>query len=503
MKTRRAVGVFVVGVLFFGSSSFAATRYVNVSNATPAAPYTNWATAATAIQPAIDAAASGDEILVAPGTYLLTGSEVYIPIDKALTLRSTQSRAAIIDAQGLSRGVRVQGTNSTLDGFTVCNGRADPSGGGISVGRFCTVRNCLITSNSAITGGGLMVFGEAINARVEDCTIADNVAGYSGGGVALYNNSYGSLDRCVVRDNVASNYGGGVWVQYGGSISNSWIGGNRTLQSDGGGIYLDYQGTTNPAVVVNTVLSGNAAARFGGGVYSVGPVGTLSPIVNCTIVSNTAGVDGGGAWAKTTRFINDILYFNSAPTNANLNAHDSELSCLISNCCTTSNYFWPNITDAPAFVDAGAGDFRLATASFCIDAGTTNGAPRTDIEGNPRPRIGKPVVLGATTTNCDIGAYEYGFHFNEIQTVSSNAVRFQWDVQDLGRYRLDAATNWAADPLHPVWNAVQTYTQSTAVGLGQFAVHAATVTNPTPPMPGNAIFRLSVDRAGFGKRRGR
>ena len=503
MKTRELVGIFSVGGLFFASSGYAATRYVDVSNATPAAPYTNWSMAATAIQPAIDAAASGDEILVAPGIYLLAGSEVYVPIDKALTLRSTQSRAAIIDAQGLSRGVRIQGTNSVLDGFTVRNGMADPSGGGISVGRFCTVRNCLITSNRAINGGGLMVYGEAINARVEDCTISDNVAGYSGGGVALYNNSYGCIDRCVIRDNVASNYGGGVWIQLGGSISNSWIGGNLAVQSDGGGIYMECQGTTNPAVAVNTVIAGNTAARYGGGVYSVGPAGTLSPIVNCTIVSNSAGLGGGGAYAYTTRFINDIIYFNAAPTNANLDAHDSISSCIISNCCTTSNYFWPNITDAPAFVDAGAGDFRLATASFCIDAGTTNGAPRTDVAGNPRPRIGKPVVLGAATTNCDIGAYEYGFHLNDIQAVSSNAVRFQWDVQDTGRYRLDAAIHWAADPLQPVWESVLTYTQAMIVGEGQFAVHTATVTNPTPPMPGNAIFRLSVDRAGFGKRRGR
>ena len=87
-------------------------------------------------------------------------------------------------------------------------------------------------------------------------------------------------------------------------------------------------------------------------------------------------------------FINDIIYFNSAPTNANL-MRQTERSSIVSNCCTTTNYGWPSITNAPAFVDAAAGDFRLATASFCIDAGTTNGAPRTDIEGNPRPRDGQ------------------------------------------------------------------------------------------------------------------
>lgn len=478
----------------FLSSSFAVTRYVNVSNAAPAAPFINWSMAATAIQPAIDAAASGDEILVAPGTYRLTGSAVEIPPGKTLTLRSTQSRAAIIDAQGQSPGVKIRGIDSVFAGFTVCNGTNDNRGGGIVVAQPCTVRDCLVVSNRAFGGGGLLVFGEATNARVEGCTLSDNVVDESGGGVALYNNSHGCLDRCIIRNNVAANFGGGVWIQMAGTVSNCWISGNQAVKSDGGGVYMSCEGTTNPAAIVNSVIFSNTATRFGGGVYSIGPVGTLSPVVNCTIVSNEAGEDGGGAYAYTTRFINDIIYFNSAPTNANLDAHASLNSCLISNCCTTSNYYWPSITNAPAFVDAGAGDFRLATASFCIDAGTTIGAPSADINGNPRPRQGMPSFGAASTTNCDMGAYEYAFHFNEIQSVSTNKVRFRWDVQDRSRYRLDAATNAAADPLHPGWNSVMTHTQSVNVGEGHYIVYTTTVTNPTPPMPSNVIFRLSIDR---------
>lgn len=495
MGMLQGAGLALLTGLAFSSSSFAITHYVNVSNATPVAPYTNWAKASTNIQMAIVWSDNGDEIQVAPGVYRLYGAALALPAAKTLTLRSTLSRAAVIDAQGLSEGILVFGTNCLIEGFTICNGLKTESGygGGVELIQSGTLRDCLVVSNQANAAGGIMVGSVATNSLIEDCTIASNRAlTGSGGGVVLYSSSGGRLNRCQVHDNQAATYAGGIWLDKAGSVSNCWIWNNQAIAEDGGGVYMACEGTTNQGRLVNSVITGNSALRWGGGLYASGPAGTLAPIINCTIVSNTAGTSGGGVFAWTTRLLNDIIYFNTAPDSPNLEAHDSSHSCIISNSCTTSNYFWPNITNAPAFVNAGAGDFRLATASFCIDTGTTNGAPATDIVGNPRPRRGMP---GSGSTNCDMGAYEYGFHFNAIQSVSSNAMQFKWDIQDVGRYRLDIATNAAADPAGPAWNTVYVYTNATIIGAGQFLEYTLTVTNPVPPIPSNGRFRLRVDRS--------
>src|SRR5208283_4158706 len=86
----------LIAVMFLAatSSALATVRYVNVNNANPTPPYTNWATAATNIQDAVDAAGAGDEIVVTNGVYAggswadPYGNLNCVLVDKPLTVQS-------------------------------------------------------------------------------------------------------------------------------------------------------------------------------------------------------------------------------------------------------------------------------------------------------------------------------------------------------------------------------------------------------------------------------
>ena len=64
----------VVALLICTFTAHGETLFVDADGSDPVAPYSTWETAATNIQDAVDAAASGDTVLVNDGTYASGGA---------------------------------------------------------------------------------------------------------------------------------------------------------------------------------------------------------------------------------------------------------------------------------------------------------------------------------------------------------------------------------------------------------------------------------------------
>ena len=361
----------------------AATRYVSPGGGN-VAPYTNWATAATNIQDAVDVSVDGDEVWVTNGVYDTgyrtnfpggSGVRTRVVVSNAITLRSVNGAGVTAirgnQPNGNSAVRCVYLTNgATLIGFTLTNGATWAVG-----------------TQDAKTENGGGVWCEGTNARVVACVLATNTA-YCGGGGAYQ----GTLSNCVFRFNAARVYGGGA---YQSTLQNCELRTNYSASVGGGACY---------SAVQNSILQGNRAAGGGGSFYgslrnclvvsntttSRGGGAQWSTSENCTFVNNRANSEGGGVFEGT--HLNSIIYYNSAPSGSNA------LNAVCTNCCTIPMPSGTgNLTAAPGI--ASLTDPQLLAGAAAIDAGTNQTwmAGAADLAG--RARINGGVV--------DIGAYEF------------------------------------------------------------------------------------------------
>jgi hypothetical protein len=310
------------------------------------------------IQSAIDAARTGDSIIVYPGTYV----ENIQFKGKDIVLRSTDPTdtvtvaATIIDGGGIDSVVAFAGAetfNCILSGFTITNGNA-LLGGGVAGNRAKpTIKNSTITSNTAKSGGGLYLCWGTI----ENNTISSNSASIGDGG---------GLNLCR------------------GLIRNNRIHGNSA--GSGGGL------SGCIGTIVNNAVYDNKAAIYGGGLS-----GCDGMIFNNTITSNSAVSRAGGLAFCDGLIRNCIITSNSARDDAQVFHTTPAHSCIQD---------WrveglDNFSSDPVFVSPASGNFRLQSRSPCIDAGVNGYAwdqPQRDLDGNCR-LVGDGV---------DLGCYEYG-----------------------------------------------------------------------------------------------
>jgi hypothetical protein len=134
MKSNRCQWVVIFWILLHFQAS-AAVRYVNVNNFSPASSYTSWATAATNIQNAVDAANPGDQILVTNGVYRTggrmapDGSPTSLVVTNTMTLQSVNgATVTLIDGNQAMRCVYLT-NGGALTGFTLTNSNTGYGGG--------------------------------------------------------------------------------------------------------------------------------------------------------------------------------------------------------------------------------------------------------------------------------------------------------------------------------------------------------------------------------------
>lgn len=436
--TRVRLGLALLVALVFCGLSALAQNTINVPGDQPT------------IQAAINAANSGDTVLVAPGAY----AENINFSGKAITVTSSGGASVTTIDGGAIAPVVIfaagEGPSSVLNGFTIQNGTStfatQYEGGGIYIRSASpTITNNVIQNNTACSdGGGIAVsFGSP---KVQGNTIQNNTqsacsGGSGGGGISLGGAGTAQvIGNVIVNNSWPSGNGGGISMNAAGTptIKNNIIAGNTASgvspAAQGGGISM--VNDSDPLLVQNLIY--NNSAGQGAGVFFLVPSGSRGPILlNNTIVGGPGATQGSAVYASgfdtQVQFFNNLLigaagensvfcdgtYSPQPPTFSNNDAFSSGATGLDGTCAGQSGLNG-NISADPQFVNAGGADFHLQPASPAVDAGN-NSAPNlspTDFAGNVRILDGNNDCVSTV----DQGAYELVRSANV--SVSSNALTF-------------------------------------------------------------------------------
>jgi len=315
----RALGLFVLFLGFFALPADATTYYVDINSPNPTPPYTNWSTASTDIQSAVNFTTNGDLVLVNPGVYesggytAPDGTLSAVVVSNSATLQSmTGASATFINGSNDMRCIYLQNA-SAVAGFTITNGgvnygNENPLGDGIYCqSTACLISNCVITHCS----GGVYL-GTFYN-----CTFTAN--------------NHGAVDRSIIFNCIISNNVGSYGAVEGGILNNCLIVSNTA----------EYGGAVNSApglpVVLNNCIISNNTSQYGGGVYN-DPSPPLSSVTNCilnncTLTHNSASAYGGGA--LDAQLNNCLISSNNAPFGGGVEGGYLNNCTLIGNSATS------------------------------------------------------------------------------------------------------------------------------------------------------------------------
>jgi len=406
----------------------------------------SWTYPFLTIQTALDAAASGDKVLVACGTF----QENVIIDDKAVKLLGRypggtetdylvgpggdfsrrgpeigvtsvlgNSAAAVIhiinngssgseiDGLSLSGGRHgiflddmvtwpplsaISLSNNLIDANGVTNDYNHIGGGIYLSGSDIVISENIIRNN--VGGRGAGIGGNSVNLRIENNLIENNISyGDHGGGVYLAGSA--TITGNVIRGNRAGEslgygWGGGILILETAFLSHNQIYENHA-PSIGGGVFVDESGT---AVLEHELVYRNTTSAFdkgGAGIYVDGGDGSSSSaqLINCTVADNNSPGSSGGNGVyiegnSSVEVINSIFWNNSGD--------DFYVQSGSSLTVTYSTSFEPiagtgNRTDDPLFVDAANRDYHLLSQAGHWDQNELCGGGAWNVDNLHSPAI--------------------------------------------------------------------------------------------------------------------
>ncbi|MHC4646620.1 MAG: right-handed parallel beta-helix repeat-containing protein [Planctomycetota bacterium] len=366
-------------------------------------------------------------------------SNIAITITDSNITGNSASRGGGLFARNSSSKAR---TSVKLENCVIAANSASQGGG-----LYCSDCNgakityCAIIGNSGANGAGLLCMDGFV--EMHHCDIIANLAYNHGGGIRCHSRLI--ITNSTISGNSSKNHtGGGMWC-YGSrpvSINNCIISGNLAKDS-GGGIECIERSSVK---ITNCTLSHNRASR-GAGIYCT--QSSSATITNCIVWANenteveldshsrnTALItysDIKRGWKGEGNIDSDPLFVMDGPdairgnwtqqpsydpntncttlTDAHAKFVKGEMVGLLIQLGSTSmkHAFITGNTATSVEVlgdlrtDVSKGDgyklveYHIRSGSPCINAGTTAGAPETDIDG--ADRNSKP----------DIGAFEGGY----------------------------------------------------------------------------------------------